>query len=277
MSGDEDEPESGDEIGVKKANMKEELKKVSANFDRLDKILLALGNNSAGLTETVSDLRTSLEFSQGEIEGLKEENRALKQKMADLELEGRGEEKIDKVETLTKRKNLILEGIPEPEGGREDVDKTVWHLFDQLKIGKGIDLEACYRQGYFNKHRCRPVVITFQKQADRDLVYANRMDLRRTQDFKQVWVNEDLGQASKKIGNILRLITKQAHAEGRDCRTGKYDIRIDRNRFDNNNLDELPPQIRPSKVKQIQLDKDTIAYQSEFACNRQSSTSFMNA
>ena len=252
---------------------KEELKKVSRRLESVDRVLSLLGSKSDILVETVEGLKDSLEFSQKEVDTLKDENYKLKQKIADLEIEGsrtnyqlkKMDEKIDRVDTLCKKKNLIFEGIPELHDGKEDVEKTVWNLFDQLEINTGINFDACYRQGNYNKNRDRPIVITFQKQADRDLVYSSRMNLRRTQNYKHVWVNEDLGQASRKMRNIIRLIAKQAHADGVDCRTGKYDIRINKQKYESHNLDELPPQLLPSSVKQVQIDANTVAYQSEFA------------
>ena len=195
------------------------------------------------------------------------------QKLEHLELEDdrttyqmkKLEGKIDKVDTLARKKNLIFEGIPEVTGGKEDVGKSVWKLFDQLNINKGVDFDACFRQSNFNKNRVRPIVISFLRQADRDLIYASRMDLRRTQDYKHLWVNEDLGQTSKKTRNMIRLISKKAQADGIDCRTGKYALFLNKEKYDNTNLCDLPAPLHPSTVKQIQIDKDTIAFQSEYA------------
>ena len=154
-----------------------DLQKMSHRLEKVDEILHKLGNRSGALTEMVDALRDSLEYSQKEVDTLKDENYKLKMKIADLEV----------------------------EGSRTNID-------------------ACYRQGNYIRNRDRAIVITFQKQVDRDMVYNGRMNLRCTEDYKHVWVNEDLGQASKKMRNIIRLIAKQAHAEGIDCRTGKYDI-----------------------------------------------------
>ena len=128
-----------------------------------------------------------------------------------------------------------------------------------------MELDACYRVGGFNKNRTRPIVITFMRQADRDVVYSKRVELRKTQGYKHVWVNEDLGPVSKKTRNMIRLISKRAQAEGVDCRTGKYSILIDKKRYGENNLNELPPSLHPASIKQVQIDQDTIAYQSEDA------------
>ena len=247
------------------------LDQVTAKLGQVDKLLSTLGNKSVELNDTVIALRESLEFSQKEIDTLKEENGVLKQKLTDLETEERRsvyqmdrlEEKVDRVETQGKRK--IFEGISEVGGVKEDVERTIWTLFDQLKINRRMDLDACYRQGSFNKNRNRPILITFQTQADRDFVYSSRMDLRKTQDYKNVWINEDLGLTSKKTRNMIRLISKQAGTEGIDCRTGKYMIQLGREKFDAANMNELPPPLHPSNVKQIRVDDHTIAYQSEYA------------
>ena len=91
------------------------------------------------------------------------------------------------------------------------------------------------------------------------------MNLRKTVSYKQVWINEDLGQTSKKTRNMIRLITKKAQAEGIDCRSGKYMLHVNKERFDGSKLDELPPPLHPSNIKHFNLDKDTIVYQSEYA------------
>ena len=61
------------------------------------------------------------------------------------------------------------------------------------------------------------------------------------------------------------MIARKAQAEGIDCRTGKYSILIDRKRYQDQNLEELPAPLHPSSVKQVQIDSKTIAYQSEEA------------
>ena len=179
---------------------------VAEKFGLVNKLLSSLDNKSSLITDTIQGLRTSLEFSQMEVDTLKNDNEELRKKLEDLDTEGRRsayhikkvEDKLDRVETLTKRKNLIFEGVPEDPSGKEDLGKTIWDIFDQLKVNTGMDLEACYLQGNPNKYRTRPIIITFQRQADRDVVYNSRMNLRKTPSYKQVWMNEDLGQISKK-------------------------------------------------------------------------------
>ena len=143
--------------------------------------------------------------------------------------------------------------------------KTVWSVLDQLNVDRAIELDSCFRTGSFGKGRPRPITVIFVKQSDKDLVFSKRMELKRTTQHKQVWVNEDLGPASKKARNMIRLISRQAQMEGIDHRTGKYAIFIDRRKYDESNLDELPHPLHPASLKQVQVDDSTIAYQSESA------------
>ena len=248
-------------------------REVVNKLDLVNALLVKLDVKSDKLADTVKELQVSLEYSQTEIDTLKGENGLLKLRLKELEVEEhrttyqqkRIEERIDRVDTAGRKKNLILEGVPETEGGKEDTFKTVWKVLDHLNMDRPIDVDSCFRTGSFGKGRSRPITVTFVKQADRDLVYSRRAELRRTQEHKQVWINEDLGPASKKAMNMIRLIARQAQAEGVDHRTGKYAIFIDRRKFDESNLDELPHPLHPASLKQVQVDEDTIAYQSENA------------
>ena len=172
------------------------------------------------------------------------------------------EEKVDKVDTSNKKRNLVIEGMPEKDGGKEDVDSAILDLLDQMSIDKGLELGTCYRVGTYNKRRTRPIS-SFLRQSDRDLVYSKRVILGRSRDFKRVWNNEDLGAQSKKARNMIRLITKQAEQQGIDHRTGKYSINIDRVKYDESNLGELPPTLNAASL--TQLDANTVAHQSEHA------------
>ena len=61
------------------------------------------------------------------------------------------EAKLEKMDTTTRKKNLVIEGIPGGEGGMENVGKVVSNLFDQLRVNKEVNFEACYRLGSYGK------------------------------------------------------------------------------------------------------------------------------
>ena len=244
-----------------------------AKLETVDELAKKADRRSKTLGKTVRDLENSLQFSQHEIDALKTENAELKRRIGTVETEDRRtqfqvnliEDKTDRLETMVKKRNLIIEGIPEQVDGRENVEGTVCNMIDQLTVHKGIVFEACFRVGAFNKHRTRPIQVVFEKQSDKDLIYSKRMDLRRTADYQRVWVNEDLGPLSKKKRNLIRLISREAQQQGIDCRTGKYSLFVEKKKYDHTNLDELPPKLQLAHLKQVQIDDKTIAYQSEYA------------
>ena len=166
---------------------------------------------------------------------------------------------------MSKKKNLLFDGIPELDSRKEETGKVISDLFDQLNINRQVNFEACYRVGTFNKSRPRSILVSFEKQSDGDLVYSKRMDLRHTDTLQKVLINEDINPASKRRRDIIRLISREAQDQGIDHRSGKYALHINNTRYDENNLDDLPPPLHPSTLKQVQVDKDTLAYQSEYA------------
>ena len=240
---------------------------------QIDDLLLHLNTDSATLASTVKNLESSLEFSYKEIADLKKENTSLKLKLGNVETEDKRTQfqlkdvadKLDRLDSVSKKKNLVFDGIPEMDGRKEDTDKVIGALFDQLQVGKEIAFEACYRLGPYSKSKPRSILVSFDKQSDRDLVYSRRMNLKRTADYSRVWINEDISPASRRKREIIRLITREAHDQGIDCRSGKYAMHINNVKFDENNLDDLPPPLHPTSLKQVVIDKATLAYQSEYA------------
>ena len=138
------------------------------------------------LASTVQDLEVSLEFSYKEIAKLKKENADLKLVMGNLEMEDKRTQfqvkdvadKLDKIDSATKKRNLLFEYITETEGRREESAKVIGSVLDQLSLNQAIHFEACYRVGPFSKAKPRAILVTFERQGDRDLVYACRMELR---------------------------------------------------------------------------------------------------
>ena len=250
--------------------------RIDTMFEKMsmvEDILSMISERSTNLGGTVRELTASLEFSQQEIVTLKRENQEMKEKLEAVVMEDKKtqfqveaiEEKVDRLETSSKKNNLIVEGIPEPDGRREDVEKTIGRLFDQLSVDKGINFEACFRMGPYVKGKPRPILLSFERQADRNLLYAKRMDLRHTVDYQRVWINEDLAPISKRKRGIIRLIAKEAALQGIDCRSGKYAVHIDNVKYDHNNLSDLPPRLQPTHLKQVLVNQRTLAYQSEHA------------
>ena len=148
---DDIDKQKGKEVAdTDKDDHETKLDQITEKIVVVEEILTMMSERLTKLGSTVRELETSPEFSQSEIETLKKENEKLEKNMDEVEIEDRRtqfqtralEDKEDRLETTTKKKNLIIEGIPEIEGRREDVEKTIGEFFDQLAVPKGINFEA---------------------------------------------------------------------------------------------------------------------------------------
>ena len=243
-------------------------------LDDLNEVMGRIGERFNENEVWMEEYRQSLEFSQKEIEDLKSENKELKLKIKLLEREDSRndyqindlEEKFGKLETQTRKRNLVLEGIEEPRAGeKEDLQHRIYSIFDQMGIDHAVECDICYRTGPYNKSRPRPVIVSFLKQADRDHVFAKRVNLKTSRDYGRIWINEDLAPAARRTKTVVRLVTKQAQNKGIPCKNGKFSVTVGDIKYNENTLTELPNQLSVKNVKQVQIDPRTVAYQSEFA------------
>ena len=105
------------------------------------------------MEKTSADFKTSLEFTHAEVVELKEENDTLKEHLVELSLEIQRNTyaiqnlttKQANLETNTRKKNLIFEGVPEKQnGGRENLHDAICALFSEMGITKPIDYDLAY-------------------------------------------------------------------------------------------------------------------------------------
>ena len=88
--------------------------------------------------------------------------------------------------------------------------------------------------------------------------------MKRTADFHDVWLNEDLGQDSRRVNTIVRLVAKEAQKQGIPCKSAKFSISVKDKKFDEKNFDDLPETLTLHDIKMITMG-DFIAYQSEYS------------
>ena len=225
------------------------------------------------LQQALVSYRESLEFTQREVDSLKDENVNLKNKIEDLEMEEKRneyqvkkvDEKVDKQDTLSRRKNLVIKGIPESSNKKEkeNLQPVIYGLMDQMGVRKDITYDTAYRIEPYTGRKPRSILITFIRISDRDEVFSRRFNLNRNPDYSRIWVNEDLGQNPRRAVNLIRTVARHPQLQGIPHRASKFAIQIDQQKFDERNLEELPPHLCLARLKTVQLDDDTIAYQSE--------------
>ena len=142
----------------------------------------------ADISEVKSSLRKledSIEFTQGEVDTLKEQVNEkskkhatdvelLHQKVAELELKLK--EEVDRnrnLEQYTRRENLRFNKIPESED--ENFKAIIYDVISSLGVNTSqIRFHAVYRIGKKAEARCRPIIARFVCQEDRDRVWFER-------------------------------------------------------------------------------------------------------
>ena len=113
-----DEPDIRDGL-VNPHGQQSRLEKVLNKMVLVEEILSVMGERSNKLGAAVKGLEASLEFSQLEIDSLKKENEVLKKTVGAIELEDKRtlfqmnlvEDTMDRLETASKKKNLLFEGV----------------------------------------------------------------------------------------------------------------------------------------------------------------------
>ena len=172
------------------------------------------------LRETVTEIRVSLEYSQGEIatlkdsihlqdKGLHETNTCIdgiKQNLMDLD------NSIDYLENQSRRNNVVFDGVEEneKETWQESEEKVMTIIEDTMKLD-GVKIERAHRVGK-NRPRGRQIVVKFQNFKDRELVLRNGKRLKGS----SIYVREDLSnKILSKRRDQLRACSKRPEIKGR--------------------------------------------------------------
>ena len=124
------------------------------------------------LQDFLISYRESLEFTQREVDLLKGENNKLKSKIEELEMEEKRneyqmkkeDEKLDRQDTMSQRKNLVVEGIAEASNNeKEHIQTIIYALLDAMGVRKDISYDTAHRLGQFTGRKPRAILITFNR------------------------------------------------------------------------------------------------------------------
>ena len=242
--------------------------------DELHQKLDALVGRFDEIEKTSSEYKQSLEFTQEEIQDLKDENTALKKTLKDMSLEiqrntyaiqGLGA-KQENLDANARKRNLVFEGVPEllEQGGRENLHNTVCKLLAEMGIAKPMEYDAAYRIGSKPGKFPRPLLVSFMRQDDRNLVYAKRTQLRNSPHLHKVWVSEDVSPKTRRFRGVIREVAKEARSQGARCVATPVSVTINNRKYTETNIDDLPAEFAIEKTKMKKMG-DTIAYRSEHA------------
>lgn len=166
------------------------------------------------LKQTVTDMETSLQFTQGEVEELKEalrkereENEKLKTVFKELQAEATDlKEAQIALEQYTRRENLRFNNIPEPDTeSSEDCKVTIENIIKKdLNIDtSAIRFHAIHRVGRKTTGRVRPIIVRFLSREDRDQVWSCRRKLKNSESFQDAYITQDYAREIQKERSVL--------------------------------------------------------------------------
>ena len=131
------------------------------------------------LDEAIDAKKEALE-AKSENKELKLEVIELKRRNAHLESSiAKCQQTCVDLESHSRRDNLIIEGVTEPQG-KENISATVMKIFSDMKIDhpENIKLQRVHRLGPKKDHQNRPIIMKFMWYKDRETVWSQKKNLK---------------------------------------------------------------------------------------------------
>jgi len=222
-------------------------------IDKLDIIeskLMSMDTKIEELSAKYTDQQQSLEFTQSEVDDVKEKIKTSETTLHDQakELEdisqmitvlnhariNMNEEMIRK-EDYDKRDCLLFEGIPEKQA--ENCTKLIEDLIkEQLKIGDTIRFHRCHRLGKDNPKKTRPIIAKFVWFQDKQAILQNAKNLKGSSVFIQEFFSPTTSHRRNALYPLLRYQKKNK----KKCSLNRDQLIIEGKRYTIHTAIEVP-------------------------------------
>ena len=206
-------------------SVKELTSTVERLVDRVDTLTASQNVNTGSLEEIKKSLEfchTTSQKALDECQQNSEQLKALQQAHNNEKLEKakllsmckKLQDQVTKVESQSRRDNLLIDGLAEYDG--ENCEALVRDLMrSKLKLDSvdGIQLVLCHRLGVWRRGSPRPrtMIIKFQWYGDRMRVWKSRKNLQGTNTY----INEDFPREIQQKRKILMPILKKSQIAGK--------------------------------------------------------------
>ena len=175
--------------------------KEQSNFTEADRQKLSkIYDTVENLTRQVSNLQRSLKRSNQKIKELKSENEQIKQAVNMNILE------IDSLEQYSRRENIRIHGVPEPQGKKDDGEEVVVELAE--KLGINIESYDIHRLGRKRSPLAKPhpIITRFVKYKHRNDILFSKSKLKNCNNGKlnNAFITEDLTPLRSKLLNYVK-------------------------------------------------------------------------
>lgn len=237
---------------------------IKAATAKLGREMIQVRQDCYGIKESVNDLRQKEEQQELKHEALVKEVRELKSKLEDSSKvnnpnqPNKDKDQDPKMEALRKdaaaRKiNLIIEGIPEPDGednSDQTTEQQVKTFFTTTLRLPSFELADAFRLGKPRKGptRPRPIKVKFTSTKERDWVWRAKSVLAQNRDV-QFSIKEDLPpQLRAQMSALIRVSqTARKYPESYyNVSIHDYKVHINGSSYSADQLESLPSNLRPS-------------------------------
>ena len=167
------------------------------------------------------------------------------------------EDKIEQLEREKRKKTILIEGVKESQGNT--AENVIIYLFRDVGIDRGIaDIDTLYRRGKYSETnpRPRPIVVTFIRLSDKILLFRNLHKLKNNQDWKKIYVNEDMTEKQMSEVWDLKAVNALARSQGTESFMKGNNLIINGQKYNQNNMDKLPENLSMEKAKNRLVDNE---------------------
>ena len=178
---------------------------------------------------------------------------------------------LNEIENKSKESNLRLEGKREEDD--EDLLKYVLDMANRMTNGLETEaITAVYRLGKKHQQRAnaratarpRTILISFRSVQDRNTLYYARTKLRDCDEYKNIYINDDVTAMTRKVREDYRAVAAIVRSSGTEVRIHDDGIVIDGKKYKYGQADQLPKQFSIQRAKMIKIEEG-IYFQSSHA------------
>ena len=227
---------------------------------RTQSMVQELEEKITGLNSTLGNLTTKLDqadskFSQHDLRLAYLEAKAVSLQKENKKLKDR----VDVLENERRASNLKVDGVKESEV--ENLSDIVLKLASAIGVRcQPPDIDFVYRIGKLRADgrpdsRPRPILIHFKAQAVRDNIFYGRPKLRRNENWKSVYVNDDVNESTRRKREDLRAVALLCQHKNVNCKLHADSIVINGRKYMEHQIDLLPVGFRITDAKTLSTGK----------------------
>lgn len=202
----------------------------------------------------VSEIKSDLRDAFDRIKTLEVEMRNLKGYATELE------NYCISLDSVIRKHHLILNGVAESKG--ESLTLLAFRVFKvccpTIEIA---DFDYCYRIGSSpiatnqprGTRRVRPILVKLVKEDFRRQIFQNKLALKQTETYSNVYLNEDLPQVITRRRADIRAVYLNAKKKGHVTKMLGSKVVVDNITYHHKDLEILPPGLRLSDAKIIKV------------------------